>query len=190
MNREEFLYLNSFAHYSDALDFTVITFGEYMPYVFILVIVYLYFGKRYKNEAIFAFYSVIVSLGLNKIIDQFYFHNRPFMDEIGTVLKAHVAENSFPSDHTTFMFAIVWSLLFYNRVRKLSMTLIVFALVGSFARVVMGVHYPYDIFGGMFSGFLGALIAYLLRGKLQIVNDLIIRLDDKIIKTISSKKWG
>jgi len=182
MNKELFLYLNSFAHYSNLLDFIVIAFAQYTPFIFIIIEIYIYFFKRLKIEAIFAFYSMLIALFINQIIGLFYFHNRPFMDNIGVVLKSHVAESSFPSDHTTFMFAILFSFLFYKKTKKYILFLFILALIGGFARVIIGVHYPYDIFGGILTGFVGALIIYLTKDKFKKLNKIILKVESIIFK--------
>ena len=181
-NTTLFLLINSYAGKSATLDFIGVVLGEYMPFLFIAVEVYLYFFAKRKIEALLAFYSVLIALLLNQIIALFYFHNRPFMDGIGIVLKPHIAESSFPSDHTTFMFAIIWSLLLYKNSRKYAYILFPLGIIGGFSRVFMGIHYPYDIVGGIVSGFIGALIIYGFKIKLTWLNNLIFKIENKIFK--------
>jgi len=174
MNRDIFLFINSFTGQSHLLDMIFISFAKGMPYLFIMIEVYLYFFAKRKNEAIYAFFSVIVALLLNQIISLLYYHNRPFVDGVGTLLIKHSPDSSFPSDHTTFLFAIAFSLLL-SKIR-LSSLLLVFALIGGLARVFVGVHYPFDILGGVLTGFLGAGFIYIIRDRVQIVNRFIMRL--------------
>ena len=110
MNETLFLYINSFAGNNHILDLFFMISAKAMPYIFIGIEVWLYFIAKRKKEAIFAFYSVLVGLFISQIIGIFYFHNRPFMDNIGHSIGFHIAENSFPSDHTTFIFSIAFSI--------------------------------------------------------------------------------
>ncbi|GAB6045812.1 undecaprenyl-diphosphate phosphatase BcrC [Caminibacter profundus] len=178
MNEKLFLLINSFAGKNHLVDLFFISAAEFLPYLFILVEVYFYFFAKKKNEAIFAFYSAVFGLLINQIISLVYFHNRPFMDGIGTLLINHAPENSFPSDHTTFLFAIAFS-LFFSKI-KFSYILFVLALLGGVARVYTGVHYPFDILGGIITGFLGALITYIFRDKLFILNDIILETENTL----------
>jgi undecaprenyl-diphosphatase len=180
MNKAIFLWINNFSNQNHFLDIFMIFSAKAMPYIFILLEVYLYFISKKKNESIFAFYSVIVSLGLNFIISLFYFHNRPFMDNLGVMLIQHTPENSFPSDHTTFLFAISFSLIFSKI--KYSYLLLIFALLGGIARIYTGVHYPFDILGGIFSGLFGAIMVYFFKNKLLKINELIYKIEYYIFK--------
>jgi len=104
---------------------------------------------KMKKETVFAFFAVLIGLGLNKFVGLFYFHNRPFMDNIGHSIGFHIAENSFPSDHTTFIFSIAFTLFLFSNTKKIAKYLIILSFLGGFARVYIGVHYPLDILGGI-----------------------------------------
>jgi undecaprenyl-diphosphatase len=175
-NQDIFLIINSFALHNNILDSSMIFIAEYMPYVFIAVEIYLYFIKKLKDEAIFAFYAVVISLIISKIISLFYEHNRPFVDNLGVTLSEHAPDNSFPSDHTTFMLSIAFSLFFYSKTKKLGLILLSIGLVGGFARVFEGVHYPFDIVGALVTGYFGATIIYLYRDKFKMLNNIIIKI--------------
>jgi len=178
MNEKLFLIVNSLAGQNHFLDLLAISLAKGMPYFFILVEVYLYFVAKKKKEAIFAFYSVVISLGISFLISLFYTHNRPFMDNLGTILIHHKPDTSFPSDHTTFLFAIAWSFMLF-RVRFWSLFLIL-AFLGGITRVYVGVHYPFDILGGIFIGLVGASIIYIFRQKLEKLNEFVFMIENKI----------
>jgi len=179
MNEKLFLIVNSLAGQNHFLDLLAISLAKGMPYFFILVEVYLYFVAKKKKEAIFAFYSVVISLGISFLISLFYTHNRPFMDNLGTILIHHKPDTSFPSDHTTFLFAIAWSFMLF-RVRFWSLFLIL-AFLGGITRVYVGVHYPFDILGGIFIGLVGASIIYIFRQKLEKLNEFVFMIENKIV---------
>src|SRR4029079_4995939 len=72
-------------------------------------------------------------------------HDRPFVDHprATVLLVHHVADNSFPSDHTTVAFAAACAfLVFYCRLGAL---LVLGAVGVAFARMLVGVHYPVDV---------------------------------------------
>ncbi len=183
MNKTLFLAINSFAGHNHFLDLFFTGCALLMPYIFILAEAYLYFIAKRKNEAIFAFYAALVGLFINQIIGLLYFHNRPFMDHIGLKLIHHLPNNSFPSDHTTFLFAIAISLLFYKKTKNWGKILLVLAFIGGVARVYVGVHYPFDIIGAILTGAIGSFIVFMLKTTLQKINDIIIKIEYKILKT-------
>jgi undecaprenyl-diphosphatase len=181
MNETLFLYINSFAGNNHILDLFFIISAKAMPYIFIGIEVWLYFVAKRKTEAIFAFYSVVLAIIISKTIGVFYYHNRPFVDGLGATLISHKADSSFPSDHTTFLFAIAFSYLFF-KLKKLAVISLILAFLGGIARVYVGVHYPFDIMGGIFVGFVASFVVFLLREKLEFVNEIIFKIEKKILK--------
>jgi len=180
LNQNLFLKINSLIGSHHTLDFLGVVSGEYMPYLFIVVELLLYFSFKKKNIAIFAFMSMLLALGFNQIIGLFYFHNRPFMDGLGTDLVHHVAENSFPSDHTSFMFGIAIYLFMSMKNKLLGQILLVLAFIGGIARVFIGVHYPFDIMGSIVTATVASIIIYKFQDKLQPFNNLIFKIENKL----------
>jgi len=180
LNQSLFLKINSFVGNNSIIDFLVVACGEYMPYLFILIEVLLYFVFKKKNIAIFAFMSMVLALAINQIIGMFYFHNRPFVDGLGTTLVKHVPDSSFPSDHTAFMFGIAIYILLSMDDKLFGRVLLLLAFIGGVARVFIGVHYPFDILGSIVTATIASLIIYKLQDKLQPINNFIFKIENKI----------
>jgi undecaprenyl-diphosphatase len=86
---------------------------------------------------------------------------RPFVELGFTPLVAHVADASFPSDHTLTGVALVGPLLWCEP--RVGIVLVVWALVVGLARVAAGLHHPSDIIGSAALGLaLDALVWFLL----------------------------
>ena len=181
-NQSLFLLINNYAGKSQILDTIAIVLGDNMPYLFIVIEVYLYFFTRKRESSLYAFYAVIVALVINQIIGLFYFHNRPFMDGIGTVLSSHLAESSFPSDHTAFMLAIAWTLFLSQNTKKLGLILIPIGIISATFRIFIGVHYPFDILGGIFTGLISAIMVLSIKEKLRPINQTIFGITEQILK--------
>ena len=182
INQSLFTSINQYAGQNALFDNIGIFLAEYSPYLFIALEVYLYFIARKRHEALLAFYSVLLALSINQIIGLFYFHNRPFMDGLGTTLFKHVPENSFPSDHTTFMLAIAFSLLLSSRTRKVGLLFMILGVIGGAFRIFIGVHYPFDIMGGILVGAVSAIIIQLLSERVKFIDQFIFKLEEKIFK--------
>ncbi|WP_024788974.1 MULTISPECIES: undecaprenyl-diphosphatase [unclassified Lebetimonas] len=180
LNKEWFLDINSLAGYNHLLDEIMILSAKTTPFIFAIILIYLWFSKR-KNESLFAFYSAMMGLLLNQIITLIYFHPRPFMVHIGTLLIHHKPENSFPSDHATLTFSIAFMLLMFKSTRIIGIFAFLLALLCGIARVYVGVHWPFDIIGGFFVGLISAIIIYSLKEKLQKLNDIAIFIWNKIL---------
>ncbi|PKH07944.1 undecaprenyl-diphosphatase [Moritella sp. Urea-trap-13] len=182
LNNQLFLAINQFAGQNQFIDYIFIFLAEGMPYIFITLVVLVWFRseERIKRYLIAATLTSVVGIAINHVIAQVYFHPRPFMNDLGTTLVQHTANSSFPSDHTTFMFCIAFSLLFHQATKKLALGLTVFAVIGGLSRVYIGVHYPFDIAAASVIGVLSAIIVHTVRHKLAGCYNLIIATADRL----------
>lgn len=182
LNQWLFLSINNLAGKNDVLDNIGVFLGEKGPFIFIGLIVYIYFKKQNKKEAIYATITVISAILLNHLIELFYYHPRPFADGLGIVLKEHIADSSFPSDHTTFMLALSWSLFMYKDTKRWGKNMLILGVLLGLCRVFEGVHYPFDILGALVMGHFCANIIYKLKEKMKPLIDLILKIDNKIFR--------
>lgn len=93
---------------------------------------------------------------------------RPFADQTRVfyewwqAIGAHPESiHSFPSGHTTATMAAMTG-IFLTTKKRYSWPALLFAPVMGFTRMYLVVHYPTDIIGGLLSGGIGALCAYLI----------------------------
>lgn len=182
LNQWLFLSINNLAGKNDVLDGIGVFLGEKGPYIFIGLIVYIYFKRQNKKEAVYATITVILAILLNHLVELFYYHPRPFADGLGLVLKEHIADSSFPSDHTTFMLALSWSLTMFKDTQKWGKNMLVLGTLFGLCRVFEGVHYPFDILGALVMGHFSAFIIYRLKEVLKPLIDLILKIDNKIFR--------
>ena len=149
---------------------TVISFlAIYLVYLVPIILLALWFyAKRSQKAAIQAFFSGMVAWpALTYIISHYiWYRARPFVADIG--LKEvifHRPDYSFPSDHVALLAALATA-TWLSGYRKLSGWLISITLVTGIGRVIVGVHYPLDIIGGVAVGVLAALVVHKLGGWL------------------------
>ena len=181
LNQNIFLSINSNAGQSNTIDFLMTTIAQYLPYIFIGLLFYLWFTSR-KNEALYTGYATTLGVSINSIIGLFYFHPRPFMENLGITLLAHKPENSFPSDHTTFVISIALMLITFKSTRNLGIISLVLALWCGVARIYCGVHYPFDIMGSIIVSVFAVIIISILKDKFSGLNNIIISIWNKIFK--------
>lgn len=173
--------INKFAGMSPILDNLMIFLAKYAVFFLILVPIFLWFkGKEYKNLVLYSVYSAVLGRFFNYLITLFYFHPRPFMENLGALLINHAYDSSFPSDHTTLILSIGFMFLYFRKTRKIGSIISVFGLLVGAARVFVGVHFPLDIVGSFFVSLFSSSIIYLLKEKLQIINEEIIRLYHRV----------
>ena len=181
LNVEIFNVINHLAGNNIFLDKLGVFTAKYPPIIFILFLIYLWFSKN-KKFALYSGYSAILGLCLNFAITKLYFHPRPFMDKIGTLLIKHKPETSFPSDHTTFMLSIAFMLLYFKKTRKIGIVLSMLGILGGIARIFCGLHYPFDILGSSLVALVSSFIIFIFKDKLRRFNNLVINLYSRIIK--------
>jgi undecaprenyl-diphosphatase len=171
MNNQIFFALYSLAHKSPIVDFLIVFFAQYFPYlVLAAAILFLLFHheifstqrpfntlvERWK-EIFFVSLSVCAAWGL-AIFFKFIFQiPRPFIQFENVVPLIKATNYSFPSLHSAFFMAIAIAIFLYQK--KAGYWFMFSALLIGIARIMTGVHFPIDILGGYI---IGALISYLL----------------------------
>ena len=156
MSFNEFLFhlINSLAGRSGWLDALMIFCAEYLWYLMVLgVLISLVRNwRRWRDMAIVSIGSAIVArFGVAEIIRWFYYHPRPYwvLSDIHLLLAKEL-ESSFPSGRTIFVFALATGVYLYNK--KFGKLYFWLAGLVGFARIVVGVHWPFDIIGGIVLG--------------------------------------
>ena len=177
INQQIFLQINQLAGnwFIDALNCFIAVGAPYILAV-ILTTIYL-FGN--KDNALFAFYTAVLGLGINLLIAGFYFYPRPFMVGLGQPLMHHGIETSFPSDHATLAFCVAFSFLLSGD-HKLGAALFLLALMTGFSRVYTGLHFPLDVAGSFVVALVAALIICGFRKRLAVINRSLNRLYENL----------
>ena len=173
INIRIFSAINKYAGDSPFLDNVTVMIAEYLPFVFIGVLIYLWFSSKVdgKHSTLFACYAAFAGLLINRSITLFYLHPRPFMENIGTALINHASNSSFPSNHTTFMLSIAAILLFTKSTKIIGCILFFLGLLGGASRVFCGVHFPLDIFGSLLVSLATTSAIWALRKRLIVINE-------------------
>ena len=153
---------------SAVLDNILVFFGVYLVYALPVIMLTLWFvyPKRRIPLALSFGACLIAWLLITKLAvpNLIWFRPRPDFGLIG--LKEvffHRPSYSFPSDHATALFAITIGLYVFNW-RKAANYFLAYSIVILFARVIIGVHFPLDIIGGVVSGAIGVFLVYLTDG--------------------------
>lgn len=184
LNNLLFTSINQFAGHNQFFDYLFIFFAEAMPYVFIILVIIHWFRRdeQVKRCLIGATLTSVIGISINAIIAQIYFHPRPFMNDLGTTLVSHAPNSSLPSDHTTFMFCLAFSLLCQQVTTRFALGLTLFAVIGGLSRVYIGVHFPFDIAAAAIVSVFAALSVHAARDKLGACYNMIITVGDAFIK--------
>lgn len=170
IDRQLFLFLNGInSPFWDTIMFWISYKFTWIP-LYLGTLIYFVYQQRTK-----AVLTIIMAIGVIVLADQVsvnlfknvFLRYRPChnIDIQGLVHLVHDhcgGQYGFVSSHAAnaFGFAIFSALVIQKR--NISYGLLIWAIVVSYSRIYLGVHYPADIFGGAILGAFFASIIYLL----------------------------
>lgn len=186
MNYSIFKLINSFAGKWPALDNVMIYLSKTAILIVIALLCYLWIqkGTERKHTAFYIALTLILALGGNFIIHQFYYHARPFVNHHVTKLISHSSDSSFVSDHGTLVFSTAIILLL--RKDRLGMVSLVWAILVGISRIFVGVHYPFDIIGAFILAGVVAIVVLKTSSLTEPLMKLLLKIYERIINKLPS----
>ncbi len=142
----------------------------YMPWVFIALLVGLWFTRKpiSQGTVLITAAATSIALAIGQAIGWTMQRPRPYVHHAAILLVGRTSDFSFPSDHATFAFSIVWPVLAQHR--KMGFLMLAMAIWLCFARVFVGAHYPGDVLGGAVLGSVVSLsVLRFLRDRREVV---------------------
>jgi membrane-associated phospholipid phosphatase len=104
--------------------------------------------------------AALISFALKNIVTR----ERPFITYPDIEKLSEAGSSSFPSGHTLETFALVVAISIAFPKKKFIISLFFWALLVAYSRMVLGVHYPGDVMGGMIIGaVIGLAVPLLLK---------------------------
>lgn len=155
MNNVIFTYLYSLSTNNFMGDMAVVLHQLTYPILGLIIIISLIIALR----KLFAFSLLILSGSLSWFIAgilKFLFHTpRPFM-ELDITPLIYQSGFAFPSQHTAVFSAIAISMFLINK--KFAIIILILAIIIGVSRIILGVHYPIDILGGLLVGIITSFV--------------------------------
>lgn len=168
--------------------------AKYLIYVtvFALIGLWIWGDLKTRKTVVFAFLCSVLGIIINWLIGTMYFHPRPFTLGLGHTLIYHAADSSFPSNHTTTLATLSFMFLWRESGRSIvGILLLLVALWVGWARVYVGVHFPFDILGSFVVSFIATMIISYLTPWIdrylipipEYLHDLLINLRGKCLRS-------
>ncbi|CAJ0813714.1 undecaprenyl-diphosphatase [Ralstonia flaminis] len=149
LNHTLFLWLNAPTDPAPTTFWLAMSFAEYLIWLAPLTLVACWLWgeptsrRRALQTALATALALLISAGFSLV----WYHPRPFEIGLGTNLLPHAADSSFPSDHLTVWWTVAFSLMWDARLRRVGVWLALLGLPMAWARIYLGVHYPFDMLG-------------------------------------------
>ena len=184
LNHQLFLLINAEpgkSHFLIALSRIVA--GDVIGLVPLLLVLLWIRGRPERRGGLVATaIAAALALGANQIVGQFWYEPRPFMIGLGRTLMAHAPENSFPSDHTTFMMTVGIGLIATGAAPRWGRIVTLAGVLVAWARIYLGVHFPLDmIASAIIAGIFAALSVWLVAPAERFVVPLANRIYDRML---------
>jgi PAP2 superfamily. len=103
--------------------------------------------------------SVTLAMGGAVAARALFYNPRPFVLGLGRMLIEHEATSSFPSLHATFLFSLALPLLVMHGSRSIGLMVFVSGITVAWARIFVGVHYPFDMAGAVVTAAMATAVA-------------------------------
>lgn len=151
LNQSLFFWLNASSPPNPRVTLFAIICAQWLIWSVPCLIGYGWLKGHEKSKKAMLVITVAGLLGLliNQSIGLFWMHPRPFMIGMGHTLIPSADDSSFPSDHLTLWWTVAFSLLFQPNFRHAGIILILTGIPVAWARVYLGVHFPFDMLGAM-----------------------------------------
>lgn len=103
--------------------------------------------------------AALIAVGAAQIVAHAWPQPRPIALHVGTQYLAHGADPGLPSDHVTVFWSLALSALASRRLAVWGFPTLAIGLLVGWARVYLGVHFPFDILGAFPVALAGTLAA-------------------------------
>lgn len=165
LNRRLFLQLKGMP---SSPPWTVALAVDIADYLFLmipllLIVMWMRGGRKRRETALKALCVSLLVLSIGQMVGMLLPHPRPFMIGLGQAWIVHAPDASFPSDHAAVFASLALSLLLKGAV-ALAMATFLAGITVAWARIFLGVHFPFDMLSALLvAGISAGIIAPIWR---------------------------
>lgn len=134
--------------------------------------------------------TVVVALGIAQVVAHVWPQPRPFMLQMGTQYLAHSADSGLPSDHVTVLWSLAFAAFTTRRFAIWGLPLLSAGLLVGWARVFLGVHFPFDVVAALPVALVAVGVSRALRSPLMPVVAVVLYLYHRFEKLLPVRWRG
>ncbi|MHB2267535.1 undecaprenyl-diphosphatase [Aliihoeflea sp. PC F10.4] len=123
-----------------------------------LVMIWVLGDRSVRRQALILLTALVAGLAVSYLIGKIVPTQRPYLIPIGHALVEHRSSPSFPSNHGLIMFTYAITMAMLSHWRH-ALVIGAAGLIVAWARIYVGVHFPFDMVGAVFVGALAAWLA-------------------------------
>lgn len=168
LDTELFLFLNSFhSGFFDQIMWFISGKLSWLPLYALIIFLII---KKFKRKSILVIVSIILVVVISDQMSVHVFkdvfqrlrpcHNPQIANLVHIVNNHCGGKYGFVSSHATNTFAIATFISYLFRNKYMSYSMFLWAIIVSYSRIYLGVHYPGDIFGGALLGIIVGILVY------------------------------
>lgn len=154
LNIDLFLALNAGEGASSTSVHIATSIAVYLIYLtpFLLAGAWMWWAPTERGTLLVSVVAVLFGLLVNSIMRSLWYHPRPYLMGVGHTYLSHIPDSSFPSNHMTAMWAMAMACMSTRQTRIVGSILAPLAMLVGWARIYLGVHFPFDMFGAVAIG--------------------------------------
>ena len=176
-DKELFLFLNGF--YSGFWDVVMFYTSSKFTWIPLYALFIYWLIKHFKKEAVWIILTVVILITVSDQVSVHGFKNTfmrlrpchdPELQGLVHILSGKCGgQFGFYSSHASnhFAIAVFLSFIFRGRIRFFTPFILFWAVIISYSRIYLGVHFPLDVLAGAFAGSMLGFTAYILLKKFR-----------------------